>query len=65
MLDCLEILLEEIRLLPSYGNISLNCQAYQQEMESFITIPESKYNFNHFNFLDTLNVSSTSSPFQF
>jgi predicted phage terminase large subunit-like protein len=55
ILDAIEMILEEVRLLPSYGNISLNSQAYQQEMESYITIPYSKYNLNHF----------TSSPFQF
>jgi phage terminase large subunit-like protein len=65
ILDSMEMILEEVRLLPSYGNIGLTSQAYQKEMESFIVVPPSKYNFSHFNFLDSLNISSTSSPFQF
>jgi phage terminase large subunit-like protein len=65
ILDSMEMILEEVRLLPSYGNINLSPQAYQADLQSFITPPVSKYNFSHFNFLDSLNISSTSSPFQF
>lgn len=65
ILDATEMILEEVRLLPSYGNINLSPQAYQADLQSFITPPVSKYNFSHFNFLDSLNISSTSSPFQF
>jgi len=65
ILDATEMILEEVRLLPSYGNINLSPQAYQADLQSFITPPTSKFSFHHFNFLDSLNISSTSSPYQF
>jgi phage terminase large subunit-like protein len=65
-LDCLQQITDAVKLLPSFGNIGLSTsQAYQKEMESFIAVPPSKFSFHHFNFLDSLNISSTSSPYQF
>jgi hypothetical protein len=65
IMDALEMIFSEVQELPSYGNITLTSQSFQQELQSFITPPISKFQFSHFNFLDSLNISSTSSPYQF